>query len=235
MAARLLEEHSASGLLKSGNPTLARHVPLACWHVQSGDKIAFNRPSWRRIMPMHDWTRVDSSVFHDFHVGWITEIRTALNNGLLPQGYYARAEQHAGQTIADVLTLRASVASRETEQAPLVPDTGGVAIAEAPPRTRRKHTFEPAAVTLRRSLAIRHISGHRLVALIEIVSPANKDRPQHVQDFTGKVLSALRSGVHVLVVDRFPPDATTPRACTGSCFRRWRIPISATISRARSL
>ncbi len=46
-------------------------------------------------MPIHDWTRVDAGIFHDFHTVWIGYLRTALNEGLLPEGYYALAEQHA--------------------------------------------------------------------------------------------------------------------------------------------
>ncbi len=88
---------------------------------------------------------------------------------------------------------------------PPAPDTGGLAVAAAPPRTRRKHSVDPAARSRRRSLAIRHVSGHRLIALVEIVSPANKDRARHVKEFTGTVLSALNAGVHVLLVDLFPP------------------------------
>src|SRR6266849_6472146 len=133
-------------------------------------------------MPVHDWTRVEAGIFHSFHVSWIPEIGKILNGGLLPEGYYALAEQHAGHPITDVLTLHASTAPRQPLPLPPAPDTGGVAVAEAPPRTRRKHTVEPAARARRRSLAVRHVSGHRLVALVEIVSPANKDRAEHVQE-----------------------------------------------------
>jgi hypothetical protein len=166
-------------------------------------------------MPVHDWTRVSAGVYHDFHVGWLPELRTVLNSGLLPEGYYAMAKQHAGKSIADVLTLHASAAPREPLPLPPAPETGGLAVAEAPPRTRRKHAVEPAARTRRRSLAIRHVSGHRLVALLEIVSPANKDRPRHVREFTDKVLSALNVGVHVLLVDLFPPGPHDPQGLHG--------------------
>jgi hypothetical protein len=168
-------------------------------------------------MPLHDWTRVDAGIFHAFHVAWILEIQKVLNAGLLPEGYYALAEQHAGRAIADVLTLHASPAPGEPVAAlsSLPPATGGVAVADAPPRTRRRHTVEPAALARRRSLAIRHQSGHRLVALIEIVSPANKDRPRHVEDFAGKALSALDLGVHLLLLDLFPPGRHDPSGMHG--------------------
>src|SRR5437762_261041 len=136
-------------------------------------------------MPVHDWTRVEAGIFHDFHVAWIPEIQKALNGGLLPEGYYALAEQHAGRAIADVLTLHAS--GEPTEPLP--------------------HSSEQAALGRRRTLAIRHVSGHRLIALLEILSPANKDRSRHVDDFAAKALSALNLGMHLLLVDLFPPGA----------------------------
>ena len=32
-------------------------------------------------MPIHDWSRVDAGIFHDFHQAWTIEIRNALNGG----------------------------------------------------------------------------------------------------------------------------------------------------------
>jgi hypothetical protein len=172
-------------------------------------------------MPLHDWTRVDAGIFHASHVAWIPELQKALNAGLLPEGYYALAEQHAGRSIADLLTLHASPASLDPLPArpPLPPATGGVALADAPPRTRRRHPVEPAALVRRRSLAIRHVSSHRLVALIEIVSPANKDRSRHVQEFVDKAASALDLGVHLLLVDLFPPGPQDPSGMHGAVLR----------------
>ncbi len=56
-------------------------------------------------MPINDWTLVEAGIFHSFHTTWIAQINTALNEGLLPPGFYSLAEQHAGETIADILTL----------------------------------------------------------------------------------------------------------------------------------
>jgi hypothetical protein len=172
-------------------------------------------------MPLHDWTCVDAGIFHAFHVGWIPEIQKALNGGLLPEGYYALAEQHAGRAIADVLTLHTSPVLPEQMPArlPPLPVTGGVALAAAPPRTRRRHTVDSIGVGRRRSLAIRHVSGHRLIALIEILSPANKDRPRSVADFAAKAASALELGVHLLLVDLFPPGPHDPSGMHGAILR----------------
>jgi hypothetical protein len=165
-------------------------------------------------MPVHDWIRVEAGIFHDFHLVWTGALRSAFNEGLLPKGYYALAEQHAGRAIADVLTLHSGPRSVEPDWSP--PDSGGIAVAEAPPRVWRTQTVSPSLVNRRRSLAIRHVSGHRLIALVEIVSPANKDRRQHVEDLVDKVVAALELGIHVLLIDLFPPGVHDPSGIHGS-------------------
>jgi hypothetical protein len=151
-------------------------------------------------MPVHDWTRVDAGTFHDFHTRWIAHLTEALNGGVLPPGYYAMAEQWAGRMIADVLTLEAPTAARSGPA-----EGGGVAVAETPPRMRRRLSLSPAARGTRRTLAIRHVSGHRVVAIVEIVSPANKDREAHVTEFVDKAEAAVLHGIHVVLVDLIPP------------------------------
>jgi hypothetical protein len=169
-------------------------------------------------MPVHDWTRVEAGIFHDFHTVWTVVLRNTLNHGLLPEGYYAMAEQHAGRAIADVLTLHGSPETEEPAWMP--PDTGGIAVAESPPRVRRKQTVEAAISARRRSLTVRHVSGHRLIALIEIISPANKDRTtRSVDDLVEKAGSALERGVHVLLVDLFPPGPHDPSGIHGAVLR----------------
>ena len=168
-------------------------------------------------MPVHDWTRVDAGLFHDFHLAWIGLLRSALNEGLSPPGYYALAEQHMGRTIPDILALHLSPVPPPNLPPP--PATGGTMLAEAP-RVRHLHTIEQAALERRRSLAIRHVSGHRLVALLEIVSPSDKDRARTVEDFAAKAVAALESGVHVVVVDLFPPGRHDPYGMLGAICQR---------------
>lgn len=166
-------------------------------------------------MPVHDWSRVEAGIFHDIHSVWIAELRNALNEGLLPSGYYALAEQHAGHYIPDLLTLHAPP---PRDGALIPPSGGGTAVLEAPPKVRRK-VIVSAARQLRRTLAIRHVSGHRLIAMIEIVSPANKDRPAHVEEFARKIEEALRRGVHVLLVDIFAPGIHDPHGMHGAVWQ----------------
>jgi hypothetical protein len=165
-------------------------------------------------MPVHDWTLVEAGIYHAFHVLWIPEICKTLNEGLLPDGYYALPEQHAGYAIPDVLTLHASPPSFEPP--PLSPTSGGTAVAEVPPRVRRTQVVTESLRGRRRTLAIRHVSGHRLVAMIEILSPANKDRAESVHEFATKAVSALELGVHLLLVDLFPPGPHDPHGMHGA-------------------
>jgi hypothetical protein len=167
-------------------------------------------------MPVHDLTRVAVGIFNDFHNVWIAELRNVLNGGLLPSGYYALSEQHAGKYITDVRTLHAEPRPPERPG----PPSGGLAVAVAPPRVGRRLTLSAAARSRRKTLAIRHVSGDRIVALIEMVSPANKDRPEHVRDFLAKMEDALRYGIHLLLLDLFPPGPNDPVGMHGALWER---------------
>lgn len=137
-------------------------------------------------MPVHDWTRVDAGIFHSFHLSWVVAIKGILNTGVLPEHCYALCEQHAGQLLTDIL--------------------------EAIPPGQREPMDSPkdAYRGLRRSVAIRHVKGYRLIALVEILSPTNKDSAGSIKEFAGKIESALRAGVHVLLVDLFPRGSHDP-------------------------
>lgn len=58
-------------------------------------------------------------------------------------------------------------------------------------------------------VVVRHNLG-RVVAVIEIVSPGNKDGERPFRQFVEKVADYLTKGVHVLVVDLFPPSPRDP-------------------------
>ncbi|NLF69227.1 MAG: DUF4058 family protein [Candidatus Anammoximicrobium sp.] len=177
-------------------------------------------------MPMHDWTRVSAGTYHDFHNSWITHLKEAFNAGLLPPAYYALGEQRSGGIDPDVITLRTEDAEPEDRGYTRYDDdgeTGLVAVAEAPPRVRiLQEAAEEVAFYLqrRRTLVIRHVSGDRIVALIEIVSPANKHAHQTLDAFVDKVVAALREGIHVLVVDPFPPTRRDPDGMHGAIWER---------------
>ncbi|MCZ2341628.1 MAG: DUF4058 family protein [Bacteroidales bacterium] len=152
-------------------------------------------------MPIHDWTRAKPGRFHHFHTAWMVHLADALNAGRLPDGYFALAEQKTDTFGPDVVAL-------STDSVPLS-GTGSDTVAVAEPQTERRVTLGTDPIPSRR-LAIRHAAGDRLVAVIEIVSRRNKDRPSTVGEFAGKVVDFLLSGVHVAVVDVFPPSKHDP-------------------------
>ncbi|MGL4420470.1 MAG: DUF4058 family protein, partial [Gemmataceae bacterium] len=165
-------------------------------------------------MPIHDWTRVSAGTWHDFQLAWIAEIRNVLNDGLMPPGYYAQSEQIVGPLGPDVLVLQAEASTPETNghsgpRGEAI--SGGLATAVAPPRPRliaENNTSE--YVRKRRTVVIRHTSGDRIIALIELVSPGNKDSRHAIQSFTEKAVEALFRGYHLLILDLFPPTPRDP-------------------------
>lgn len=153
-------------------------------------------------MPVHDWSRAEAWQFHHFHTMWLTHLAEHLNDGGLPPGYEAYAEQRAELYVPDLLALT------EADPPPTAgPTDGGVAVAE--PRTRR-HAQARRMPSFGRALTVRHTSGRRVVAVIELVSPSNKDRPDSVGDFAGKIASMVRGRVHAVVLDILPPGRHDP-------------------------
>lgn len=173
-------------------------------------------------MPIHDWTRVDAGIFHDFHHEWISTIKRALNAGVLPPEYYALAEQIAGGFGPDVLTresLRGAPGRADTGETPTsdAGGNGGLALATAPPKVRFTATAETETYAHKRSrIAIRHASGDHVVAMLEIVSPGNKASRHALRSFVEKAVELLDAGIHLLVVDLFPPGPRDPEGIHGA-------------------
>jgi hypothetical protein len=164
-------------------------------------------------MPIHDWTRVDVGDFHDFHQGWVVQMRIALNEGLLPQDYYAQVERVAGETTPDVLTLQNPTPLDESdESAP-----GGPAVLTAPPQVQISTAYEQQVYISRKNrVVIRHRSKHQIIAMIELVSSGNKSGVAHYRRFLNKVISALDQGVHLLLIDLYPPTKRDPHGLHGA-------------------
>ncbi len=156
-------------------------------------------------MPIHDWSRVPAGLFHDFHQTWCIYIKNALNAGLLPKGLSALVEQRAGAREGDVLTIESWARNPDAGSG----GSGGLLTVEAP-QTSIVRTSEREIYADRASrIVVRHHLG-RIVAAIEILSPGNKDSRAALREFVEKVLDFMRAGVHLLLVDLFPPTARDP-------------------------
>jgi hypothetical protein len=159
-------------------------------------------------MPIHDWTRVDAGIFHHFHHGWIEDLARALNRGLLPPDHYALAEQIAGGLGPDVLTLQRPANGVGVRDAL----AGGIALAVTPPRVHfRLRAEQDLYAAKANAIVIRHISHHEIISIVEIVSPGNKSSRHGLRAFVDKAVSFMRMGVHLVILDLFPPGPRDPQ------------------------
>jgi hypothetical protein len=151
-------------------------------------------------MPLLDHFRppVTSRVkWQSFHSLWAGMIAVQLNQSVLSKRYLAVPQTQFGTSLqVDVATFEEEALSPNgpTEE-------GGVVTAVwAPPK---------ATCVLKRNLAdldVLEVQVHResdrtLVGAIELVSPANKDRPEERTAFVSKVAGYLQEKVGVVVVD----------------------------------
>jgi hypothetical protein len=58
-------------------------------------------------------------------------------------------------------------------------------------------------------IVVKHYLG-RIIAVIEIFSPGNKDSRAALRDFVEKTSDFLHKGIHLLLLDHFPPTPRDP-------------------------
>lgn len=162
-------------------------------------------------MAVHDWTRVEAGIFHDFHHGWIEEIARALNRGLLPPDYYALREQYAAGFGPDVLTLQGDQADDAGDLGEDLSGRPAGGVLLAPPK------LQPVAETelgfyrrKQKNVTVRHDSGDEIVAMVEIVSPGNKSSRNALRSFVEQAATLLEQQIHLLIVDLHPPRRRDP-------------------------
>lgn len=151
-------------------------------------------------MPLRDHFRPPTSLlapFPSLHAMWATHLVGQLNQGVLPVAYFAVTRSYPGsQAQVDVGAVhdeRDTVSSRD--------GNGGVATAVwAPPQPPLVAAVDLAGLEAVEVLVML-AEQMRLVAAVELVSPANKDRPSHRNAFVSKVAAYLQEGLGVIVVD----------------------------------
>ena len=140
-------------------------------------------------MALHDWAKLDG--WEGVHQFWMHEITRDLKANL-PPGY--RAIVGASPLV-------------------LMPENGGkpdVAVSQLMPRPEpsqgvARSPFEPdyqATVTfLEQDLTLSVTRSGRVVAVVELISPRNKDRNEAREQYGNRYLAYLRNGVNVFLVD----------------------------------
>lgn len=150
-------------------------------------------------MPLLDHFRAplrDRRPWEGVHALWASEIATTLNESVLPEYYVAIPKTKMGiQVEADVS------AYEETWKRDGLPNGAVATPVYAPPKPPFVAPLDFTDLDIFEVQIGREEGGLTLVAAIEIVSPANKDRPSHIEAFTRKCASYLQEGISVVVVD----------------------------------
>lgn len=128
-----------------------------------------------------------------FHNAWATNIAAQLNRDILPADYFAEPEVKLGPSMEiDVATLKHAEPS----------EGATVALATwAPPRPKFAVSVDFSRLDSYGVRVYQNLGGPELRAAIELISPANKDRPANRLTFAAKCADHLRHGISVVIVD----------------------------------
>jgi hypothetical protein len=136
--------------------------------------------------------------WESFHVNWAGAMADALNDHLLPEGYFAEEHAHPGARIEiDVATYRDGEADSARPGNGCVAPVQAQVWAPPTPRLVLPLTFPDSFQVL----VFESQGGARLVSAIELVSPANKDRDSKRRAFAIKCGSYLSQGVSLIIID----------------------------------
>lgn len=135
-----------------------------------------------------------------FHGAWPTMIVMALGRRLPPQ-YVAEPRARLGAYYEiDVASFEENAPVHSAPEAS-AQDGGVVTAVWAPPKPTLTVASDFPDQYEYEVLVYDETDGHRLVAAVEIVSPANKDRPAHRRWFVAKCAALLAQDVCVAIVD----------------------------------
>jgi len=154
-------------------------------------------------MPLHDHFRPpiwNKASWEGFHGGWPMAMVQQLVK-ILPEQYTAEPRVHLGSNYEiDVCAFESDEFSRASRSD--VADSSPVATATwAPPEPTLAVEVDPMEFYEYEVLIFDQERGRQLVAAIEIVSPANKDRPETRQAFVTKCAALVQKRVCVSIVD----------------------------------
>ncbi|HQU43458.1 MAG TPA: DUF4058 family protein [Pirellulales bacterium] len=159
-------------------------------------------------MPIHDWTRVDARLFQSFHLSWICALSDSLNNGGLPGSHYAMIERKELPPLYDFADLGPPPKLDPHDEKANAAVVVSVA-AEPPPGRILRLTSEYGYAAAANRITIRGVESE-VVAVIEILVPGNKATTSALRSFVDRAASFLRHGIHLLVIDLFPPTRHAP-------------------------
>jgi hypothetical protein len=134
--------------------------------------------------------------WESFHVNWAGAMADVLNEQLLPEGYFAEEHTKLGPRVEiDMATFAEAPAGTQAQGATA---TMPAQMWTAPPAAYALPAAFPDQFEV---LVFESEAGAKLVAAIELVSPANKHRAAHRRAVAIKCASYLCQGISLIVVD----------------------------------
>ena len=92
----------------------------------------------------------------------------------------------------------------------------------APPRVHLAGETDMEYYRRKRNVvAVRHVSGDRIVAMVEVVSPGNKSSQHAFRSFVEKAAELLSKQIHLLILDLFPPGPRDPQGIHGAIWEEF--------------
>lgn len=147
-------------------------------------------------MPLLDHFHAPLSLqrpWEGIHSAWAAALAAQLNRDLLPPDYFAMPQVTVGVRVeSDVGTFRSSAPA----------GNGALATAIwAPPAPPLSAQVDFVGLQTIQVQILQEMGGAKLRGVIELVSPANKDRASHRRAFVIKCASYLQQGIGLVVVD----------------------------------
>ena len=130
-----------------------------------------------------------------FHHAWATNIAQHLNREVLPADFFAEAEISLGPT------LEIDVANFEKGNGQVSSGAATATAIWAPPKPLLAFPVDFSRLEVCEVRIYEELGGPQLRAAIELVSPANKDRPGTRRTFAAKCAGYLKQAVSVTVID----------------------------------
>jgi hypothetical protein len=149
------------------------------------------------LHPTHSW--------ESFHARWAVAIADALNE-TLPERFFAETQSHLGaRAEADVIEFEQPLANGTNGHA------GGVLTATYAPPAPALAFAAPTAEDVTVEVRDRERDA-RVAAVVELLSPRNKDRADARRGFAAQLVAFLRLGIGVVAVDTVTSRTGNPHA-----------------------
>jgi hypothetical protein len=157
-------------------------------------------------MPLRDhfhapWN--EENLWEGFHSAWVNTMVRRLNGAILPPHYRAVPQVHLGPFVeTDLATFEQGGHGSGGGQSPAEgPVEGNGTAGWTPPEAVQTLEVDLPSQDVFEVRVLDERRGRRLVGVMKLVSPGNKDRAEHRRAFVAKCAAYLQEQVGLVVVD----------------------------------